>query len=332
MAKVSVIVPVYNARDYVVPCVESLLGQTLDDIEIVFVDDHGTDDSMDVIRRITDAWSDKKQFVFAQTSSNSGPGVARNVGIAAASGEYVAFVDSDDWIELEFCESLYKAASKRNADLAYCGLRMDNMRDGSSVEKSNPRVSSGEFTDKKRKQFLTTFVSYFTTFIYKRSFLADNALRFPDTRSSEDSSFLTCCLLSAGRIASVAKPMYHYVQRMRSLSTKLDPGRYLQRLRSFDEVISYARRHDLYDAYKDEIEFLYVKKAYLMACKTYLDNEKKPDPNVLKELSATLTEKVPGYKDNPYLRRKPKLRLAVRFFSGHTRLAARLGRKSPSGK
>ena len=81
------------------------------------------------------------------------------------------------------------------ADFAFCNIRMDNMRDGSSVEKSNPRISGGEFTEKKHRQFLTTYVAYFTTFLFRRSFLDDNALRFPGTRSSEDSAFLAACIL-----------------------------------------------------------------------------------------------------------------------------------------
>ena len=170
MVKVSVIVPVFNARDYIIPCVESLVNQSLDEIELLFVDDHGTDDSIDAVRNFLDAYSGKKQFRFLETTVNSGPGVARNVGIEAAAGEYVAFVDSDDWIEREFCESLYKAASRRNADIAFCNLRQDNLRDGSSTQLCNPEVSSGDFSVRKHKEFLPRFVSYFTTYLYRREF------------------------------------------------------------------------------------------------------------------------------------------------------------------
>ena len=202
------------------------------------------------------------------------------MGIEAAAGEYVAFVDSDDWIEREFCESLYKAASRRNADIAFCNLRQDNLRDGSSTQLCNPEVSSGDFSVRKHKEFLPRFVSYFTTYLYRREFLVRNALRFPDTRSSEDSSFLASCILAAGRIASVEKPLYHYVQRSRSLSTKVDPGKYRQKLVSFDAFLAYARRQDLYGTYKDEIDFIYIKKAFLMSALTYVANEVKPDPAV----------------------------------------------------
>lgn len=321
MPKISIIIPVYNARDYIIPCVESLTNQSLDDIELLFVDDHGSDDSMEAVRAFAEGYNGKKQFRFLETAVNSGPGVARNVGIDAAQGEYVAFVDSDDWIENDFCETLYRAATRKNADLAFCNLRMDNLRDGSSVELRNPEVSSGAFTEKKRKAYLTQFVSYFTTYLYRREFLIRYGLRFPDTKSSEDSSFLASCILTAERIASVEKPLYHYVLRGRSLSTKVDPTKYQQKLRSFDAFLGYARQHDRYAAYKDEVEFVYVKKAILMAAQTYVANELKPDKAVLTGLYDTLVKQVPDYASNRYLKRNLKVRTLTKWLSKHPRLA-----------
>ena len=321
MPKVSVIVPVYNSRDFIIPCMESLVNQTLEDIEVLFVDDHGTDDSMDAIRRYAEGYSGKKKFRFLETSVNSGPGVARNVGIDAAEGEYIAFVDSDDWVELGFCESLYKAASRKNADIAYCNLRQDNLRNGSSVDLLNPEVSSGDFNEKKHRAFLTQFVSYFTTYLYRREFLIRNALRFPETRSSEDSSFLASCILAAERIASVSKPLYHYVLRSRSLSTKVDTTKYQQRLTSFDAFMAYARRHDLYEKYKDEIDFVYIKKAFLMAALTYVANEIKPDRSVLQRLHGTLEKQVPDYRSNKYLKKNFKARTLTKWIEKRPGLA-----------
>jgi len=322
MIKVSVIIPVYNARDYIIPCVESLTNQSLEEIELLFVDDHGTDDSMEAVRAFAEGYSGKKQFRFLETASNAGPGVARNVGIEAAAGEYVAFVDSDDWVERDFCESLYKAAGRKEADLAYCNLRQDNLRDGSSKELLNPKLSSGDFNVKKHKAFLSRFVSYFTTFLYRRDFLIQHALRFPQTRSSEDSSFLVCCLLAARRIACVEKPLYHYVLRSRSLSTRLDPMKYRQKLSSFDAALAYAQRHELYEPYKEEIDFIYLKKAFLMAAVSYAANTVKPDPSVFREeLYPALQRQVPDYASNPYLKRNLKLRVLTRWIARRPRLA-----------
>ena len=327
MPKVSVIIPVYNARDYIIPCVESLTNQSLEDIELLFVDDHGSDESMDAVRQYAEGYSGQKKFVFLETSTNAGPGVARNVGLDAAAGEYVAFVDSDDWVERDFCETLYKAASRRSADLAWCNLRKDNLRDGSSVDLMHPKVSAGDFSVKKHRYYLPRYVSYFTSFLYRLEFLNRNALRFPDTRSSEDSGFLGCCLLSATRVAPVEKSLYHYVLRSRSLSTKVDPNRYLQRLASFDAFLGYAKGHDLYETYQPEVDFIYLKKGFLMAVQDYVGNAVAPEMTVLQDLGDGLEQKIPGYASNPYLKKNFKLRTMVRWIRKHPRLAIQVLRR-----
>jgi len=321
MAKVSVIIPVYNARDYIVTCIESLMNQTLDDIEILFVDDHGTDDSIDVAKARVEAYDGPKKFRFVETSTNSGPGIARNVGIQAATGEYVAFLDSDDWLEITFCELLYKAASKKEADLACCDIFLDNVSDSESKVVTNPRIKDGEFTDKKRVSYMTHFVTYFVTYVYRRQFLLDNGLWFPQTRSAEDSCFLTCCILAARKMASVTKPLYHYMIRNASLSFKPDELRYQQKLASFNEMLSYARKHDLYEGSKQEIDFIYIKKAFLIAAFTYVKNAAQRDSKVLSLIHDELLSQIPDYKSNRYLRKSPKIRLLVSMIRKYPKLA-----------
>ena len=311
MLKLSIIVPVCDARDYVIPCVESLLNQTLDDIELVFADDNGKDDSMAAIHELVDHYSGAKKLVFTGTSANSGPGTARNAGLAVASGQYVAFVDSDDCLESTFCETLLGAAETYKADLAYCSIRLCNSRNGTSKVRSNFPVTSGPFQDADRRRFLVSFISYFTTFVYRRAFLDEHGIRFPSTRSSEDSAFLASCILSADKIAAVQQPLYQYIHRYPSLSTQKDPFRYLQRILSFNNLLTYAREQGYYKTYQQEIDFLYLKKAFLMACKTYVDNVDVPSVQVFKRLSEDMEQTLPEYRKNIYLNKAPKVKLAI---------------------
>ena len=321
MPKLSIIIPVCDARDYVIACVESLLNQTLDDIELVFADDNGEDGSMVAIQEMTTHYSGAKKIVFTGTPVNAGPGTARNAGLEIAGGEYVAFVDSDDCLEPDFCESLLQAALAHDADLAYCSIRFYNPNNGTSLVKSNPPVISGPFQDADRRHFLVSFVSFFTTFLYRRAFLDEHDIRFPSTRSSEDSAFLASCILAANRIATVQRPLYIYNHRFPSLSTKKDPQRYLQRIRSFNSMLAYAQAHDYYSAYKEEVDFLYLKKAFLMACKTYVDNEEKPSDQVLRDLSEGLEQIVPKYRKNLYLKKSPKVKAAIWLIMHQPRFA-----------
>ena len=324
MSKISVIVPVCNSRDYVITCIDSLLGQTLEDIDIIIVDDHGSDDAVQAVRNLAEGYSGKKRFLFAETSANSGPGVARNVGLILAEGEYVAFVDSDDWVERDFCEILYKAASRKNADIACCHYKSDNLRDSSSAEVSYPSITSGDFSMKKRRAFLLAKeLPVATTFLCRRAFLMEKAIRFPETRCGEDGAFVAMCLLAAKRIATVERPLYHYVGRPRSLSVKIDPNKYLQQSASFDEVLSFARRQDLYEPFKNETDFLFIREGFLKACRIYVGNVLKPESAVLSELCSLLKDRVPEYEENPYLKKKLIMRLQVKNLFKHPKAAMR---------
>ena len=106
MCKVSLIIPVYAARETIEACLASVLAQTLDDIETILVDDHGPDGSIAVARAFLKDYEGPKQFRFTETPANTGPGAARNRGVEAAVGEYIAFLDSDDWLAPSFCEKM----------------------------------------------------------------------------------------------------------------------------------------------------------------------------------------------------------------------------------
>ena len=272
MPKVSVIVPVYNAEAFLPSCLDSLTGQSLGEVEIVLVDDHGPDDSMAVAHRYAEGYSGPKTFVFAATPRNSGPGAARNVGLSVASGEFVAFVDADDTVSPDFCSALWDAASAVHADMAYCHIRFDYSDGRPSVVGRNPLVAAGEFTSAKKKYYLRHYVSYFTTYIYRRQMLLDFGIKFPPTRSAEDSCFLASSLLTAASIAPVDAPMYFYRIEASSVSNKKDPQRYRQRISSFKSLLSFARRCDLYRPYRFELWLIMIKKGYLLALRDLLKN------------------------------------------------------------
>lgn len=254
MYKISIIVPVYNSGRYIDACLQSLAGQTVDDIEVILVDDHGNDDSMDRVRTFISEYNGRKLFVCAETPENSGPGAARNVGIGLAKGEYVAFVDSDDYVEPTFCEELYNAAEVAGADMACCDIRI---RDD---VKQNVDVSDKQY-------FLKHFVSYFTTFVYRKAMLDVKVLRFPERSSAEDTCFLTCCVLSANKMAQVHKPLYHYILHGESVSRKKNRKRAFVRLNSIKSIIHFAKRNGYYSQYRCALNLLLLKKGYGMAVK-----------------------------------------------------------------
>ena len=319
MPRISLIVPVYNASSYIEDCLASLVAQTMDEIEVLLVDDHGSDDSMLRAQRYVEAHPSKKQFRYLATPHNMGPGPARNVGIEEAKGEYVGFVDSDDVVSVDFCEQLYKAAKEHDADLVYCQAEL--VKPNETTPLRNPVIESGAFEGERRKYFLTHYTTLFVSFLYRRALLSEYGINFPATRSAEDSYFLTCALLATKRMACVDRAMYRYLVHEESLSEVRNPKRYADKIRSFDLLMEFAREHGLYEANRDELDYIYLKKGHLLGILTYIYNEEHPQMLTVCKLHTHLLSYVPYYKANPYYRADRKLRLLHTLIRQGLRLA-----------
>ncbi len=319
MPKVSLIIPVYNAAPYVEACIASLIAQTMDEVEIILVDDHGSDDSMQIAQAYVRAHQSSKQFRFLATPHNMGPGPARNIGIEAAQGEYIGFVDSDDVVTPDFCERLYTAAKAHGADLAYCQAQL--VKNAEVQPLNNPVIESGAFEGVTRRFFLTHYTTLFVSFLYRRELLTEYGIHFPSTRSAEDSYFLTCALLAAQRIACVDTPLYHYLVHEESLSESRNPKRYIDKVKSFDLLMQFAKDKGLYEANKAELDYIYLKKGYLLGLLTYIYNEDHPQQFTVRKMYNHLLSYVPYYKDNTYYHADRKLRLLHWFVSKSTRIS-----------
>ena len=319
MPRISLIVPVYNASSYIEDCLASLVAQTMDEIEVLLVDDHGSDDSMLRAQRYVEAHPSKKQFRYLATPHNMGPGPARNVGVEEAKGEYVGFVDSDDVVSVDFCEQLYKAEKEHDADLVYCQAEL--VKPNETTPLRNPVIESGAFEGERRKYFLTHYTTLFVSFLYRRALLSEYGINFPATRSAEDSYFLTCALLATKRMACVDRAMYRYLVHEESLSEVRNPKRYADKIRSFDLLMEFAREHGLYEANRDELDYIYLKKGHLLGILTYIYNEEHPQMLTVCKLHTHLLSYVPYYKANPYYRADRKLRLLHTLIRQGLRLA-----------
>lgn len=312
MIKVSVILPVYGVSEYIEKCTRSLLAQSLEEMEFLFVDDHGPDDSIEVVRRTIAGHPREAQFRFLDPGKNLGPGLARNYAIPYAQGTYVAFVDSDDWVEPDMFETLYRQAESHGmTDLSY-GHAFKDFEDGkpSSVLR-NPLVPSGCLTHEHRAHFLVNYVSYFWTFIYKKEFLCREEICFPEERWSEDSYFVSCCLLTAQSIASVDKPLYHYIVRPGSASTTPNSTKYRQRIAVFNKLLQFAKDRHAYDDFKEEIDFMFAKKCGLMSLVDYIKDSSNPDPSQYKTIHQEVFSYIPDYQRNKYYKENKKVRLLL---------------------
>jgi len=260
--KISIVIPVYQSVSYIEACLDSVCSQTMKDFEVIFVDDCGLDGTMFLVEQYLEQHPDAFSYKIVSMLENKGPAIARNAGIKEAEGEYLAFLDGDDRLSPEFCEELYRAAKEAKADIACCDISINYL--GRSEVVCNPKVSSGAFTIDLHKMYLRKYVSYFTTYIYRRQFILDNDIVFPNTRSAEDSCFLCCAILAAQRIARVNKPLYMYDKHPDSISEEVSHFRGLQRMGSFKTLWIWARSHGM-KAYRREIYVIALKKGLLLS-------------------------------------------------------------------
>lgn len=241
--KVSVIMPVYNARDFLAPAIDSVLCQTLREIELICIDDGSTDGSLDILKEYQSS-DDRVRII---TETNAGPGIARNNGIRRARGEYLAFLDADDFFEATLLEELYDLAEANSLDIALADYDVYNSRKATfertvhaeyvSIFEGGKVTSKSEYPD---QIFLATNGAAWNK-LFRTSFVLENRLAFlPDVKLYEDVYFMIGAMALAGRVAMVNKVLMHH------------------------RVYSEQSRAKLFHKYYSQIPEIYVKARELL--------------------------------------------------------------------
>lgn len=211
MTKVSIIIPVYNVEKYLKQCLDSVINQTLMDIEVICIDDCSTDGSLEILREY--ALRDERIIVLCQ-KNNQGQGVARNQGIEKAKGEYIMFLDPDDWYDLRACERAYKQIKQNNNDVVMFGFseyieKKEDYQNGSwRLEPFKDYYNISNINLKTLKNYIKSV--YSVTQIYSRHFLNANNIRFSNCRFVEDAPFYIKSIVLAKDISIITDPLYFY--------------------------------------------------------------------------------------------------------------------------
>lgn len=218
MVKVSVVVPVYNEESYLRECLDSITGQTLKEIEIICVDDGSTDNSMEILKEY--ARQDKRVIILEQ--HNSGAGMARNRGMKQASGEYLAFLDSDDIYEKTMLEEMYQEATDENLDMVVCRVDAFNTITGQEREidwsiKTNLLPARKPFAAKDvHLDIFSAFIWWPWDKIFKRSYIEETGLQFQNLRTTNDLYFVAAATVNAARISWIEKILAHHRTGLKS--------------------------------------------------------------------------------------------------------------------
>lgn len=211
MPKVSIIIPIYNADEYLKNCLDSIIKQSLEDIEIICINDGSTDSSAKILEEYSNHSNIK-----VINQENSGVSIARNRGIEEANGEYIGFVDSDDWVDIDFYEKLYDSAKRHNAEIAAAGF----FKVKSNSKKPRTVYTEEElFSDIQEKINICNIPKYCYVWnkIYKLSELKKNNLKFTENVNYEDVRFTIRALYYLERLVTVPDVFYYYRSRKNSI-------------------------------------------------------------------------------------------------------------------
>lgn len=311
-AKVSVIVPVYNTEKYLRKCLDSLVNQTLQEIEIVVIDDGSTDSSPQIIREFYEKYPEK--IVYA-TQKNSGQAVARNNALGLCTGVYVGFLDSDDFVDVSMFKRMYDTAISNNADYVACGYTDITYEGEKTVELQHYVASKVAYTTKDL--FFGALVSPFIH-LYRRNLIHISGVTFPEGVIYEDTAFYINLIPYIKKIAVIREPLAYRVRHKNSTTTTFNPEKVVQIFPVMDAISKYYREHQLWNKYKEEVTYFCVK---VLLCSSMERICRVSDPNIRKELIEKtliyLNSRFPDYRKNPYLKAGIQ-NLYIRSFNKYT--------------
>ena len=241
MAKVSVIVPVYNVEKYLKRCLDSLINQTLSDIDIICINDGSKDSSLQILEQ----YAQKDSRIVIYNQENSGLSVARNTGLEHASGEYIGFVDSDDWVDLDFYEKLYNSAKNNNADIAVA----DFIREHPNKKPKRLKLKEEKIYTTPEDKFMICKVhreGCVWNKIYRTEFIHSINLKFVPKMYYEDRDFTIRSLYFSKKLVTTPNTYYRYFVNPKSIVNKR--RNYIQDEHYIlvrQQVLQYIKEHNI---------------------------------------------------------------------------------------
>lgn len=297
----SIIVPVFNmaAEGKLEYCLDSLVNQTITDYEIIAVDDCSTDNSLEILRSYEKKYSSK--FKVIASVDNRKQGGAKNLGLEQAKGDWIGFIDSDDWVTPDFYEKLLRSAEETGADIAGCDYHLTyehSMKIGQVVHNNKPEQTG--ILNKEKYRSLILDSGSLVVKIYKRHIIFDFPNRFPEHIFYEDNAISNSWMLRAKRFAYLQEPLYYYYQHDTSTVHTITKERCEDRMEAARVMVREAGEFGFLEEYYPEIESSFTTLFYVNTLFSYMAGVKKKEFGFIRELGKEMKETFPGFMENPY--------------------------------
>lgn len=302
--KLSIIVPVYNmASDGKLEyCLNSLVKQTVDDYEIIAVDDASTDESFQILQKYERTYS---FFKAIHSKTNKKQGGAKNLGLSVASGEWIGFIDSDDWITKDMYERLISLGEETGADIVGCdyGLTGEHSMTPGRRVANNYLEQTGILNDEKYKLLILDSGSLVVK-VYRRHIIYDYETRFPEHIFYEDNAIANSWMLRAKRFEYIPEPLYYYYQHEESTVHTITKRRCEDRMDAARIMIREAKKENFFEKYKEELEYSFTVLFYVNTLFSYMQGAKKKQFCFIKSLGDEMQQTFQNFMENPYYRKR----------------------------
>lgn len=296
MTKVSVIVPVYNGEKYIKSCLDSILKQTLKEIEIIIINDGSTDSTQEILENYQNQYNDKIKII---KKENEGQGKARNVGIDLSKGEFITFIDADDEIEPNMLQSMYELLKKEDADIVICDY-YEIYEKNKVLRKAIPQRQNDI-----KKDYIVSVAGPCNKLI-RTEILTKNQLHFMQTGAYEDLSIIPLIGLYANKIVYLEEPLYNYYIRQGSTMRQ---NTFNDKVLSIYEVLEYLTKEfeksGLSENYKEELEFIYIKHLLYAGTGRFL--EYKEGIYQVEKVVEIMKKRYPNWSKNQYYKKQSKV-------------------------
>ncbi len=290
MIKVSVIVPVYNVEMYIAKCLDSLVNQTLKDIEIIVVNDGSPDNSEEIIKKVQEKY---KNIIYLK-KENGGLSSARNYGLNFSTGEYISFVDSDDYVSKNMLLEMYNKAKEDNLDILVAGALEINDKT-TRVLKPTYNLSS-DYRDYIMANPMACG-KLFKRELFKEPFLFTEGIHY------EDLELIPSFIIKTKNIAYINETYYKYIVHKGSIihQDKFNP-KIKDIIKALNNLKKRFEDYNLYNEYKEELEYLYIEHL-LYSAPLQIVNFKESKPYI-KEFKDIIKKDFPNWRKNKYIKKK----------------------------
>ncbi len=307
--KISVIIPAYNVEKYIDRCLSSLMDQTMEkkDFELIVVDDCSTDKTYELLKK----WEEKypENLILIRLDENSRQGKARNTGLQLASGEYIAFVDSDDWVEPDYLTRLYDTASSGDFDVVQCALIRDPSETLSLLDKEKKRtgredriIRINSIEDRKAVFHEKAINNNPPRKLIKRKLLTDNDILFTEGLAYEDSYWGVLLNMYMESACILEETLYHYYVNPDSTVLSKNAPYHADLLTNQILLWDELRSRGFMENYRDEIEMEHVYSCALIFWKMIALRYDEPPYSLYRLLCAVVKDHIPDIFNNPYIK------------------------------